>query len=186
MKEFHKFMPTISKKANIIGKGLLNIKSFTVIEDYVLLDTSQKKSSSISIGLRCKIKQGAILRTYDGSIEIGDRVSIGEFTVIAGHGKITIGNCTLLAAQCYLTAADHIYINDEMTRFQGERAGGISIGNNVWIGANVKVLDGVKIGDGSIIGAASLVTKSLPPNSICYGIPCKAIKKRELPLEYKK
>ena len=41
------------------------------------------------------------------------------------------------------------------------------------------LMDGIKIGDGCIIGAGSVVTKDIPPNTICVGIPCKLIKKRE-------
>jgi carbonic anhydrase/acetyltransferase-like protein (isoleucine patch superfamily) len=60
-----------------------------VIEDYVLLDTRLNPNSYILIGKRSKIKQGGILRTYNGFIKIGDRTTIGEYTVIAGHGGIT-------------------------------------------------------------------------------------------------
>lgn len=56
--------------------------------------------------------------------------------------------------------------------------GKIIIGNDVWFGNDVIVFSGVTIGDGCIIGAKSVVTKDLPPYSICVGSPCKAIKYR--------
>jgi acetyltransferase-like isoleucine patch superfamily enzyme len=56
--------------------------------------------------------------------------------------------------------------------------GKIIIGNDVWIGEDVVILSGVKIGDGCCIGARSVVTKDLPPYSICVGQPCKPVKKR--------
>ena len=56
--------------------------------------------------------------------------------------------------------------------------GKISIGNDVWIGEDVIILSGVTIGDGCCIGARSVVTKSLPPYTICVGQPCKPIKYR--------
>lgn len=43
---------------------------------------------------------------------------------------------------------------------------------------NVTILKGIKIGRGTVVGAGSVVTKSLPPYSICAGVPCKVIKKR--------
>lgn len=180
---YHKFKALISDKVKFIGKGNIKIGEFTVIEDYVLMDTGNNTNSYISIGKRCKIKQGVILRTYDGYIEIGDRVSIGEYSIIAGHGGIVIGDCTLIAGHCYLSAANHIFADTgEKIRFQGETAKGIFVGENVWIGGDVMILDGVRIGNGCVVGAGSLVTRDLPPNTICYGRPCRPIKKREKPI----
>lgn len=56
--------------------------------------------------------------------------------------------------------------------------GKISIGNDVWIGEDVFILSGVTIGDGCCIGSRSVVTKDLPPYSICVGQPCKPVKNR--------
>jgi acetyltransferase-like isoleucine patch superfamily enzyme len=162
------------------GRTKLRIGAFTIIEDYVLLDTGLSLKSSITLGTRCKIKQGVVLRTYDGNIEIGDRVSVGEYSVIAGHGNVMIGDCTVIACHCSISAANHIFVAEESIRFQGGIAQGIVIGRNVWIGAGAIILDGVIIGDGSVIGAGSLVSHSLPPNVICFGAPCRVVKQREL------
>lgn len=56
--------------------------------------------------------------------------------------------------------------------------GDVIIGNDVWIGEDVFITSGVKIGDGCCIGARSVVTKNLPPYTICVGTPCKSIKNR--------
>lgn len=56
--------------------------------------------------------------------------------------------------------------------------GNVYIGSDVWIGDDVTILSGVKIGHGCCIGTKSLVTKDLPPYSICGGIPCKVLKYR--------
>ncbi len=52
----------------------------------------------------------------------------------------------------------------------------VILNKNVWIGANVVILPGVEIGESSIIGAGSVVTKSMPANSVCAGVPCKKIR----------
>jgi len=54
-------------------------------------------------------------------------------------------------------------------------SGAVSIGNNVVIGRDVTILKGVSIGDNCIIGLGSIVTKSIPPNSVATGVPCKVI-----------
>lgn len=56
--------------------------------------------------------------------------------------------------------------------------GAIIIDDDVWIADGVTVLSGVHIGQGSVIGAGSIVTKSVPPYSICGGVPCRVIKYR--------
>lgn len=56
--------------------------------------------------------------------------------------------------------------------------GNVVIGNDVWIGEDVFITGGVTIGDGCCIGAKSIITKDLPPYSICVGVPCKPIKMR--------
>ncbi len=54
----------------------------------------------------------------------------------------------------------------------------IKIGNDVWVGQNVTILRGVSVGDGAIIGANSLVTKDVPPYTVCAGVPARIIKNR--------
>ena len=56
--------------------------------------------------------------------------------------------------------------------------GDVVIGNDVWLGEDVFIASGVTIGDGCCVGACSVVTRDLPPYSICVGTPCKPVKKR--------
>ena len=172
--EYGQFNATLASTVKTIGDRI-RIGAFSTVEDYVLLDCGSSGSSEISIGNRCKIKQGAVLRTYDGHIRIGNRVSVGEYSILAGHGGLTIGDCTLIAGHCYISAANHISSGRDMIRFQGESARGIVIGNNVWIGGHVLIRDGVSIGDGGVIGAGSIVTADLPSDVVCYGVPCRVV-----------
>lgn len=159
------------------GEAPLLLGQHTAVEDYVTLDTGLLSRAFIRTGQRCKIKQGVIIRSMDGYVSIGNRVSIGEYTIIAGHGGVTIGDETIVAGHCYISAANHIIADPNTSvRYQGETAIGIEIGSNVWIGGRVVVLDGVSIASGVVIGAGSVVTKSLPPNSVCFGAPCQVIR----------
>jgi acetyltransferase-like isoleucine patch superfamily enzyme len=178
LNEYHIFKPKIANTVRMSGQNIV-IGPFSVIEDYVTLDGGFKENSRISIGFRCKIKQGAVLRTYGGEIKIGNRVSIGEYSVLAGHSRLFIGDCTIIAAHCYLSAANHIFEKEGIMRFQGEMARGITIGNDCWIGGNTMILDGVELGKGCIVGAGSVVTKSLPDYTVCHGNPVQIFKKRE-------
>ncbi len=56
--------------------------------------------------------------------------------------------------------------------------GDITIGNDVWLGFRSTVVSGVTIGDGCIVAAGSLVTKDLPPYTICAGVPARPLRAR--------
>ena len=169
----------ISKNIKIVGKGKIIIGSFVSIEDNVVLDTGNNENSRIILGNRVKLKQGSIIKAYSNSIKIGYRTTISEYCCLSGHGGILIGNNVIIASHTTIHASSHIYINTNISiRFQGEQAKGIIIDNGAWIGTHVSILDNVKIGKNTIIGAGSVVTHNMPNNSICYGVPCKFIKKR--------
>lgn len=160
------------------GCGKVTLDEFVTVEDHVLLDTGSSKASVIVIGPRTKLKHGAVLRTYDGTVRIGARTSIGEYSILAGHGGLQIGNAVIVAGHCYFSAADHIFEGDEAVRFQGETACGIKVGDGAWFGAQCVVLDGVVVGANCVVGAGSVVTRSLPGETICFGVPCREVQKR--------
>lgn len=162
----------------INGKGQLLIHKYVDVENNVFFDLGESAKSLLQIGCRSKVKYGCVLRTYDNTINIGERSTIGEYNVIAGHGGVDIGNFVIISGHCYISASEHIYTGKTAIRFQGETALGIKIGDGVWIGANCTILDGVTVGNDTIIGAGSVVTRSLPSGHICFGVPCKPIRKK--------
>ena len=163
----------------MVGSGRLTIEEFAVLEPHVMIDIGSSDSGLVTIAARAKLKQGSVLRAYSGQIEIGPRVSLGEYSVLAGHGGLAIGQATIIAGHCYVAASGHLTTIETPIRFQGETAEGIVIGDAVWIGANVVIQDGVNIGDGAVIGAGSIVTRSMPANTICFGVPCRPVRQRE-------
>lgn len=120
---------------------------------------------------------------YGCFTEIGNHCYFNHHLSIGDSGLITIGDYTLIGPYVGLYTARHPL--DAQKRKEGwQTVREIHIGNNVWIGANCTILGGVTIGDNSVIGAGSLVVKSIPPNTLAYGVPCRVIK--QLPLEENK
>lgn len=55
----------------------------------------------------------------------------------------------------------------------------IKIGDNVHIGTNAMIMPGVTVGSNCIIGVGAIVTKDIPDNSICVGVPARVIESLE-------
>lgn len=117
------------------------------------------------------------LQAYGGQIKIGEKTSIGSFTIIAAMMKISIGSSCMIAESVSIRDHDHVFDNSDIPfRDQGWSCKPIEIGNNVWLGAKVTVLKGCKIGDNVIIGANSVVTRDIPSNSVAVGCPARVIR----------
>ncbi|GGG96983.1 hypothetical protein GCM10007422_08580 [Pedobacter zeae] len=130
----------------------------------------------MTIGDYCEITKGCILKAYGGSIKLATNVFVGEYTVIYGHGGVSIGENTLIAMHTCIVSSNHT-IPNKMTiiRSQPDILLPVKIGNDVWIGAGAKILGGTTVGNGAIIGAGSVVSKDIPPYAIAVGIPAKVI-----------
>lgn len=147
------------------------------VADSVVYD--MRLGGTIFIGSDAQIEHGVILAPFGGRIQIEARVYVGPYSILYGHGGLSIGEDSLVAAQSVLIPANHIWQSADRTiASQGERRRGISIGRDVWLGAGVRVLDGISIGEGAVVGAGAVVTNSLPAYSQAVGVPARVVGKR--------
>ena len=124
---------------------------------------------------------------YGQHISIGNNVIININCTFVDCNKITIGNNVLIASNVQIYTATHpVNISDRLLdnwsynnphAFFNTYALPVTIEDNVWIGGGVIILPGVTIGKNSVIGAGSVGNKSIPPNSLAVGNPCKVIRK---------
>ena len=135
---------------------------------------------SIKLGSNCKIHKGAIIGSYGGNISLGNNCTVNPYSILYGHGNLTIGDNVRIAAHTVIIPANHKFERTDIPICkQGISANGIVIDDDVWIGANVTILDGVKIGSGSVISAGSVVNKDVEEYSIVGGVPAKILKFRK-------
>lgn len=131
------------------------------------------------VGKRVRIKPGLVV-AKPGNVVIEDGVTINVNCVLQAHAPIRIGHHTMIAANCTIVTANH----DTSKRGDAARhaliAKPVTIGSDCWLGAGVIVLSGVTIGDGVVVGAGSVVTRDLPPGTVCFGAPAKPVKTRPL------
>ena len=155
-----------------------------VIDDNVVLDAKGMAPGGMTVGDEVFLSRNVLLVAKGGEIHIGARCSLGPNAIVhsLGRGRITIGCCSAIAANCYLIAGGHY--RSERTDIpmidQGQvEEQGIEVGEDVWLAVGVVVPDGARIGKGSIIGALSLVRGEIPPYSVAFGVPATVRKSRK-------
>ncbi len=144
------------------------------------LGFSQGKRGQIKIETKTQIGRGVILDAWGGSIAIAENVFIGPYTVIYGHGGVTIGKDTLIGTHSRILSSNHsIPERNSGIRSKPDILLPTTIGEDVWLGAGTTILGGVTLGDGCVVGAGAVVTKDLPPYSVAVGVPAKVVRTRQ-------
>jgi maltose O-acetyltransferase len=123
---------------------------------------------------------------YYENIHIGNHVSIGyNADFVASRSRIIIGDHVVFAPHVSIRGGDHRFdivgrYIDSITDSEKvpENDQDVVIEGDNWIGMNVTILKGVTIGRGTVVAAGAVVIKSIPPYSICGGIPARVLKKR--------
>lgn len=111
------------------------------------------KSDSVKIGYGTVVMAGAILNPY---VEVGNHSIIN--TGASLDHDVKVGDFVHIAPHCTL-------------------CGEVEVGEGTWVGAGTTVIQGVHIGKDCFIGAGSAVVKDIPDGCLCYGNPCRVIKK---------
>jgi serine acetyltransferase len=171
--------------ASFIRVFFLQIRGYNFHSSVIIragVRITQSRLHSISIAPGSTIGTGVrLIAGFSGKISIGKNVLIDDYSYISSQQRISIGDDSMIAANCYIVDFNHVlplssskknltspaaYVRDE-----------IIIGKFVWIGANVVILKGVNVGDGAVIGAGSIVTKDVPEKSVVVCNPARVIRK---------
>lgn len=128
-----------------------------------------------SLGKYSVIEDFSCLNNAVGDLIIGDHTRVGLRNTIIG--PVTIGSHVNLAQNITVTGLNHNF-EDVYTPIdeQGVNTSPVVIEDDVWVGANAVILPGVTIGKHSVVAAGSVVSKSIPPYSVCAGIPARIMK----------
>ena len=122
---------------------------------------------------------------YGKNIFIGNDVIININCTFVDNRSIRIGNQVLIASNVQIYTSSHPVLPQERlttdwkerkTPFFRTFAKPVTIEDGAWIGGGAILLPGVTIGKNSVIGAGSVVTRSIPPNCVAAGNPCRILR----------
>ena len=109
------------------------------------------------------------------TVTIGDGTYINSNLTMVDDYKITIGSHVLIGPNVTISATSHPL--HWQLRPQGQMySREVVIEDDVWISSCVVICAGVRIGRGSVIGAGSVVTRDIPPMTLAFGVPCRAVR----------
>lgn len=112
--------------------------------------------------------------TFPWKLSIGPNAWIGEDVWLLNLDRITIGSNVCISQRAFLCTGSHDWSKESFDLITKP----IIIEDGAWICANVFIGPGVTVGQNSVVTAGSVVTKDLPPNKVCSGNPCVAVKDR--------
>jgi acetyltransferase-like isoleucine patch superfamily enzyme len=176
----------------VIGKGINRMKNIWLelcvyklhCAGYVPFHHFRRfvyRVAGVKIGKGSTIHMG--VRFYDPrNIVIGEDTIVGEFAVLDGRSKLTIGNHVDIASEVMIYNSQHD-VNDP--HFAPVDAP-VTIEDYVFIGPRAIILPGVTIGKGAVVAAGAVVTKDVEPFKMVGGVPAKEIGERaDKDLHYK-
>lgn len=149
----------------------------------VILDSAARflrYPKKIRIGHDVVIKSGAHLCPCnpDANVSVGNRTTVGFYTMIYASSSIVIGDDCMVAPFVYIVDSDHGTERGLPMNRQPNIAKPITIGSDVWIGAHAVILKGVTVGEGAIIASGAVVKDDVPAYSVVGGVPARVIGER--------
>jgi acetyltransferase-like isoleucine patch superfamily enzyme len=112
-------------------------------------------------------------------VNIGQHSHFAPNCVLYGWGGLEIGAyCNVAAHVVFATVGQHDEITDRPMALTGEKAGPITIDEDVWIAANVTVTANTRIARGCVIGANAVLTHDTEPMGVYMGVPARRVRNR--------
>ena len=165
------------------NRSLICVGRGATIGNHVLIDGLSRNGvvigDRVSIGAYTIIEATGVISNLGVGCRIGGNSGIGAFSFIGAAGGVDIGENVIMGQYVSFHSENHCFEDaSRPIRMQGVTRQGIVIEDDCWIGAKVTFLDGCHVGRGSVIAAGAVVSGEVPPYSVAAGVPARVIKKR--------
>jgi len=133
----------------------------------------------ISIGADVVVGTGSWVQALApaGEIVIGDRTILARACTVSAAARVVLGASVLVAGGVYIADHQHRRDGDAPVRDQGvDDVAPVDIGAGSWIGQNAVVLPGTVLGEGSVVGANAVVRGEFPRRAIVAGVPARLVR----------
>lgn len=166
------------------NRSLIRVGRGATIGNHVLIDGLSYNGvvigDRVSVGAYTIIEATGVISNLGVGCRIGANSGIGAFSFIGAAGGVDIGENVIMGQYVSFHSENHCFDDvDRPIRMQGITRQGIVIEDDCWVGAKVTFLDGCHVGRGSVIAAGSVVRGIIPPYSVAAGVPVKVIKSRK-------
>lgn len=132
-----------------------------------------------------KLRTGRNFTIGSGAVLLPPEFAHFDENVGIGRGfhletNVSVGPNVLISSNVALVGNDHAFDDPGVTVFEGARNPPATVeleGDNL-IGFGVTIIGSVRVGKGCIVGARSVVTRDLPPYTVCVGVPARPVRSR--------
>jgi maltose O-acetyltransferase len=120
------------------------------------------------VWLRSELEPVRLVAFAGGRIEL-EREAFLNGCHVSAKRLVRVGPGAMVGPGSRVFDADQHDLDDA----RPERAAPVRIGERVWVASDVTVLRGVELGEHSVVGARSVVTRSVPPHTLAFGVPAR-------------
>lgn len=123
-----------------------------------------------TVGRGCRIGRGVEI-AVPWHLRLGDRVEIGDETILYSLGRIDLGEAVRIDVRAHLCAGTHDHRSAGFPLVRSP----IEIGAEARIGAAAFIGPGVRIGTGAGIAAQAAVFRDVPAGTVVAGNPAAPV-----------
>lgn len=165
-----------------LNDGRLSIGQGALIDEDVRLIV--QPGGRMHIGERCIIRRGTSIEVSRAHAWFGDDVHIGENVFIYVMCGLVVGSGAALSNMVDIHDHNHRLRTTDLVGSDqwhpcdsGFEAAPVVLGEGAILSNKVTITAGCRIGCNTLVGANAVVTRSLPPNTVCVGVPAAPVKR---------